>query len=315
LGAGIHGVRILTQAVAQIADMQSMEPSPVEKLEHAENCDFVHGLLEKRLAREEIELPLLPEVAVRVMRISTQRAGGAEQLSAIINADPALTAHVMRLAASAANRPATLVSSLHRAVAWLGFDAVANIVFTLALQGRMLNVPGQNQKARRLWRHSLASALWAQHLGHMLASDAGETYLCGLLHSIGKPVALGAVHDIAQRAQVRLSSEEFDRLIETFHRGIGALVVSAWGLPNAVYAAVTQWEAYEAAGEMRRQCHIVNIAHHLADFTLAGTMPLARELFADSPTYAALGLTEVDSIALFDAAVSINTDLDTYLPP
>ena len=77
---------------------------------------------------------------------------------------------------------------MQQAVAWLGFDEVSSIAFTLAVQGKILNVHGQYYKARRLWRHSLASALWSRHLALMLARDPGVYYLCGLLHGIGKPV-------------------------------------------------------------------------------------------------------------------------------
>lgn len=284
-------------------------------LDKSENCDFIHGLLERRLAREEIALPLLPEVAIRVMRLARSDRTSAGQLSDIINADPALTMYVLRIAASAAKRPASPIISLQHAVAWLGFDEVANIAFTLALQGKMLNIPGQNQRARRLWRHALATALWARHLASMLARDAGMSYLCGLLHTIGKPVTLAAVHELAQRAQVKLTGEEYDRLVETFYRHIGAQVLGAWGLPSAVIGTVTQWEAYADAGDLRPDCNIVNVAHRLANYTLTDSIRLSRELLGVEPAYLDLGFAAVDAIALFDAAGSINADLDTYLPP
>ncbi len=55
----------------------------------------------------------------------------------------------------------------------------------------MLDVKGQQHKARRLWRHSLASALWSRQLAHMLARETDMCYLCGLLHNVGKVVTLG----------------------------------------------------------------------------------------------------------------------------
>ena len=292
-----------------------MSGTNVDTLEHSENCDFIHGLLERRLARDEIDLPLLPEVAIRVMRVARSESVNAAQLADIINADQALTMYVLRVAASAAKRPASPIVSLHHAVSWLGFDEVANIAFTLALQGKMLNIPGQNQKARRLWRHALASALWARQLGSMLAGDAGMSYLCGLLHAIGKPVTLGAVHDLAQRAQVKLGSDEYDRLVETFHRHIGTQVLSAWGMPAPVIETATHWEAYAAAGPMRLACNVVNVAHRLANCTLSDSIRLSRDLLVVEPAYQDLGFAAIDAIALFDAASSINADLDTYLPP
>jgi HD-like signal output (HDOD) protein len=280
-----------------------------------DNCEIVHGLLERCLTADELTVPLLPEVAVRVVRAGPKDTASAQQLADIINADPALTMYVLRIAASASKRPATPIVSLAHAVAWLGFDEVANIAFTLALQGKMLDVKGQQHKARRLWRHSLASALWSRQLAHMLAQETGVCYLCGLLHNIGKAVTLGAVHELAQRAGKKLASEEYDRLIETFHRHIGARVVTAWALPSPVLTVISQWEAYASAGPARLESNVVNVAHRLADFTLLESTQLARDLLVTDAAYRDLGLSPADAEPLFDSAAAINAELDRYLAP
>jgi len=263
--------------------------------------------------RGEIPVPLLPEVAIRVVRL--RESSNAQQLSDIINADPALTMYVLRIAASAPKRPATPIVSLPHAVAWLGFDEVANIAFTLALQGKMLDVPGHQHKARRLWRHSLASALWSRQLALMVAREAGLSYLCGLLHNIGKAVTLGAVHDLSRQSGKKLSSEDYDRLVETFHRDVAARVVTAWDLPPPILAVVCQWEAYENAGAAAFECNIVNLAHRLADCTLHDSTPLARDLLTVDPAFRDLGLSPEDGLPLFDSAADINAELDRYLAP
>jgi HD-like signal output (HDOD) protein len=280
-----------------------------------DNCEVVHGLMERCLAGEELAVPLLPEVAVRVVRAGPKGSTNAQQLADIISADPALTMYVLRIAASAAKRPASPIVSLPHAVAWLGFDEVANIAFTLALQGKMLDVKGQQHRARRLWRHSLASALWSRQLAHMLAQETGMCYLCGLLHNIGKVVALGAVHELAQRAGKKLTSDDYDRLIETFHRPIGARVVRAWPLPPPVLTVTSQWEAYAAAGSARFESNVVNVAHRLADFTLFESTSLDRDLLVTDAAYRDLGLTAADGEPLFDSAAAINAELDRYLSP
>jgi len=278
-----------------------------------DNWEIVHGFLEQVLARDELAVPILPEVAIRVVR--SKGSTDARQLSDIINADPALTMYVLRVAASAAKRPERPIASLQHAVAWLGFDEVANIAFTLAVQGKMLDVKGQQHKARRLWRHSLASALWSRQLAHMLAREAGVCYLCGLLHNIGKVVTLGTVHELAQRAGKKLASEEYDRLIETFHRHIGARVVTAWALPSPVLTVTSQWEAYAAAGAARFESNVVNVAHALADYTLHESTQVARDLLVTSEAYRDVGLAAGDGEALFDSAAAINAELDRYLAP
>jgi HD-like signal output (HDOD) protein len=260
-----------------------------------------------------LAVPLLPEVAVRVVRM--RESSNAQQLSGIIQADPALTMYVLRIAASAANRPARPIVTLQHAVAWLGFDEVANIAFTLALPGKMLDVPGHQHKARRLWRHSLASALWSRQLALMVAREAGLCYLCGLLHNIGKAVTLGVAHEIARHSGKKLSSRDYDMLIETFHRDVALRVVTAWALPPAILTVVSSWEAYENAGPALFECNIVNVAHRLADCTLLESTELARDLLTVDPAYRDLGLAPEDGIPLFDSAASINAELDRYLAP
>ena len=114
--------------------------------------------------------------------------------------------YVLRIAASAPNRPAMPIVSLTHAVAWLGLDEVANMAFTLALQPKMLDVPGHQRKARRLWRHSLASALWSRQLALALGREPGLCYLCGLLHDIGKAVTLREAHELARWSGTLLES-------------------------------------------------------------------------------------------------------------
>jgi hypothetical protein len=59
----------------------------------------------------------------------------------------------------------------------------------------------------------------------------------------------------------------------------------------------------------------VNLAHALADFTLLGSTPLARDLLVANAAYRDLGLTPADSEPLFDAAAGISAELDRYLAP
>ena len=266
------------------------------------------------LADNELVVPMLPDVAVRVVK-SGRQAASAHSLAAIISADASLTMYVLRIAVSAAKRPAQRIVSLQHALAWLGIDEVANIAFTLALQGKMLDVKGQQRKARRLWRHSLASALWARQLAHMLHVDSGVCYLCGLLHNIGKAVTLGAVHEVAQRLQVRLSSDEYDRLVELFHHDVGVQVVDSWALPEPVPSVLAGWQGYAAAGSVQREGNIVNLAHLLADFTLHQPNMLKRDELVDTSSYRDLGLGRADAEILFESAALIDAELDRYLSP
>jgi HD-like signal output (HDOD) protein len=257
----------------------------------------------------------LPDVAVRVVRKGTENTGNAHRLAEIIHADPALARYVLLIAGSAAKRPASQIVSLQHAVAWLGLDEVANIAFTLALQVRMLDVKGQQRKARRLWRHALASALWARQLARSFARETGVCYLGGLLHNIGKVVTLGAVHEVARRADLPLDCQEYDYLIETFNRDIGKRVLSSWALPPPLPGVTAGWRDYRSVGDFSWESNVVNVADKLADFTLLEPSMLTRESLLIDQGYCDLGLSANDGDALFDSAAEIRLEMDRYLSP
>jgi HD-like signal output (HDOD) protein len=275
----------------------------------------VRDLVTRYLTCDELAIPLLPEVAVRIVRSGTKNAGNAHLLADIIATDATLSVYVLRIVASAAKRPVSPILSLQHAVAWLGLDEVANIAFTLALQGKLLHVKGQQRKARRLWRHSLASALWSRQLSHMLARETGLCYLCGLLHDIGKVVTLGAVHDVAERLGETLTDEDYDALIETFGRDVSTRVIQAWALPAPVPMVISHVETYAAAGALKWESNVVNVAHKLADISLHLPGMLTRDLLVADQAYRDLGLSAEDAEPLFDSAASISAELDRYLSP
>jgi putative nucleotidyltransferase with HDIG domain len=284
-------------------------------MQELECMDRLRGLMERHLGSNGLAIPKLPDVAVRVVRSGTTKSGNAHMLADIILTDTLLTEYVLHIVASAAKRPAVPIASLQHAIAWLGTDEVANIAFTLALQAKMLHVEGHQRKARRLWRHSLASALWARQVARRLGGETGLCYLCGLLHDIGKAVTLGVAHDVAQPAGQPLDADDYDRLIELFHRDVGRRVLAAWSLPPPVPLVIERWENYAAAGTVKWESNVVNVAHKLADFTLHEPGMMKRDVFMMDPGFRDLGLSSQDAVQLFDTTAEIISEMDRYLSP
>jgi putative nucleotidyltransferase with HDIG domain len=285
-------------------------PGPISATED-ERRGLVRSLLAQSLERGTFVVPRLPEAAVRIVEL--REDANAQQLADVIKADPALAMYVRRIAASAPNRPAMPIVSLTHAVAWLGLDEVANMAFTLALQPKMLDVPGHQRKARRLWRHSLASALWSRQLALALEREPGLCYLCGLLHDIGKAVTLREAHELARWSGTLLDSADYDRIVDEFHREVAACVVTTWDMPEPIVAVATRWEAHPGAA--RFECSIVNAARGLADCTARGAALPTLQRLAEDAAFRGLGLHAAAAASILECDRAVNAELDRYLSP
>ena len=70
---------------------------------------FEQALVE-RIDKGRIDLPVLPQVAGRVMALAGDPSADAARLSALIHQDQALAAHVLRIANSPAYMPRTPIA-------------------------------------------------------------------------------------------------------------------------------------------------------------------------------------------------------------
>ena len=275
-----------------------------------DDVEAVRTLLQTQLSRDTFPLPELPEIAVRI--VESRESANAQQLADVIKSDRGMTLYVLRVAGSAPNRAVMPIASLPHAIAWLGLDEVANVAFTRALQPRMLDVPGHQRKARRLWRYSLASALWSRQLALALKREAGLCYLCGLLHGIGKAVTLRAAHDLATLSARSLADIEYDQLLEEFHREVAARVAVRWRLPEPVVEVATRWDDCSTGGASLERS-IVNLTHRLADSSRRGGSPSTRELMMGE--FRRLGLAPEQADRVLGSGRGIVQELDRYLAP
>ncbi len=268
-----------------------MSADSLQQLATAENCDFVRGLFAVRISRDELDLPMLPEVAMRIFVLARAADVDDAEIARHISRDQALAMQVMRVANSAARRPAESIETLQQAITWLGLTEVAQIAFTVAAQSKLLSVPGQRSQVQRLWRHALASAFWSRDLAVQVNESPESSYLCGLLHEIGRPICLQQCAELSQRAGARLTAEEFERLGLEFAVPVGERLAAKWHLPSNCVAAIRGWRELAAPPEHERQVAIVHLAHQLADHLLAGSMPLAAEVLGANPAVGKIGLT------------------------
>jgi HD-like signal output (HDOD) protein len=188
-------------------------------------------------------LPPLPEVAWRILEMTSDLYLGVGELSDLIARDQALTARVLRIANSAFFRRTREIRTVRDAAVLLGNRKIRGVVIAASLGGVIRKTP----QGRQLWEHALGAALAAREIAaRTRLADPDDAFVAGLLHDVGKilfdlqfPQAFLEAVACAE-ANPDLSTLEAERAyLGWTHTEAGELVAEAWNLPDAIAEVVT----------------------------------------------------------------------------
>lgn len=185
-------------------------------------------------------LPSPAPIGMRILQLTQQEDFSAEEIARTIQADPALTGRLLRVANSSQNATMEPCVTVNEATMRLGVKTVRNIAlgFSLISGNRTGKCAGFDYED--YWASSLARAVAA----HGIANETGkvpsaEAFVCSLLSQVGR-LAFTAAHPEryseileetrGQSAAVVSQSEQ--QAFEIDHREVAAALMREWGLPD-----------------------------------------------------------------------------------
>jgi HD-like signal output (HDOD) protein len=249
--------------------------------------------LEIRIARSE-NLPVLPQAVSQVLKLADDPDSSARDLEKVIERDPAITAKVLRVANSAYYGSSN-VSSIGRAISFLGMNTIRSLVVGVAFQQL---ISGRQQCLRfnkiEYWRHSLAVGIGARILGKLrMPARAEELYCAGMMHDVGMlvldrfvPSEYDSVLEEAQGKQRPM--DEVERELLTFdHAAVGGLLAQKWALTPMIHNAIKYHHEPVLDGDYyETTCYIsaANALAHHCGFTnnQVGEPPQIDDFMADA---------------------------------
>ena len=246
------------------------------------------------------DLPVLPEISQRILRLLKDPEFNIAQLSAMIKEDPVIAIAVMKQANSAAFGGLHEIRDINAACSRLGMRTIANTVQLVA--NRNLFVTGNaalKRSMERLWRHSAATAHCANEIARLtMVPNQESIFLAGLVHDVGKVMLLELV--ASPRSTVARSLQGNPQLLgevmENLHPLLGLLICQAWSLPPTFCAAVYFHHGPGACPvkDWMQTIHITALANTLAKVEGYGMSESTPEVFlASHPSSMALGLSDI----------------------
>ena len=248
------------------------EPAPLSPEDEAED-GRVAALVRERFAASRPEPSSFPAVALQILNLAARPEAEVEEMARLVARDPALSAGVLSVANSPVHRGLMEVETTREAVARLGLDELGRVA--AAVSARTLFSPRHRAEQAAfgarftdLFGHAVAvgSAAASVALGRP-GARADRVYLGGLLHDVGKALALSALASLVVDGKLSaLAPERVERVLDQLHVELGGEAHQIWALPQYLTVlAVRHHDPEIPADEEFRDLHVVRLAGAVYD--------------------------------------------------
>jgi putative nucleotidyltransferase with HDIG domain len=216
------------------------------------------------------DLPTLPGIAAELLRMAHDPRSSMPQLSSIIERDPALSAKVLKVVNSPFYGMRQKIGDLDKALVILGMREIVNLVSGLLVFKTFSKHHGPSFDRRAFWLHSAACAVISRSIALRLKCRfAGEDFVGGLIHDIGKIVLDQFAHedfmravDLAEVQRVPLYQAE-EEVLGISHAQVGEWLAMTWGLPEALIEVIAEHHCVELAGNQPVLVATVHVANQI----------------------------------------------------
>ncbi|MFZ3154678.1 HDOD domain-containing protein [Pseudomonas sp.] len=258
---------------------------------------------------DELVLPTLPEVALKVREAAENPDIGIAQLSKVIGNDAALTARIIKVVNSPLLRTNKEITDLQMAVSRLGINYTCNLATGLAME-QMFQATSDvvDRKMREVWNKSTEIAgichVLCKHYTRLLPDQAT---LAGLVHQIG---VLPILTYAEEHSELLADSISLNHVIEQIHPIIGDKILRTWEFPELIAMVPGQYLDFSRDSAKVDYVDIVQVA--TLQSYLGSEHPYTQLDWSQIPAFRKLGLDpsqnlneDEDLSAAMEAAMSM----------
>jgi len=214
-------------------------------------------------------LPPFPAIAHRILAMASREDVDIHELGEVVRMDPSFSAELLRFANSALFGVRREVTSLAQAIWMVGTERVKTIA-TLVAVNRMVRSSVRIGALRKVWLHSLVTAIIAEEAAPLFRMERETAYTSGLLHNLGVLGLMSAYPDEYSRMLSVSDDYGFDLLeterdlFEIDHCAAGAYLAQDWNFPDELAAVLATHHDPPVPGGLSPY-NLVRISWRLSD--------------------------------------------------
>ncbi len=250
-------------------------------------AEKVQQELLRAIDNDELVLPTLPEVALRVREAAEDPDISIQDLAKVIGNDAALTARIIKVVNSPLLRTNKEINDLQMAISRLGINYTCNLATGLAME-QMFQATSDvvDRKMREVWTKSTEIAGICHALcRHYTRLAPDQATLAGLVHQIG---VLPILTYAEEHSELLADSISLNHVIERIHPIIGDRILKAWDFPAPIAAVPGQHLDFSRDSAKVDYVDIVQVA--TLQSYLGSQHPYTELDWAIIPAFAKLGL-------------------------
>ena len=244
------------------------------------------------LVKKIEEIPSLPSIVYELNRIINDPMSSTKEVESIMSQDIGMTTKVLKLANSAYYAIPGGVTSLSRAIAFIGFDTIHQLVLSASIISALDVKSAANFEIGDFWKHSIAVAIASETIAKYITHPVpADLFTGGLVHDMGK-VALyfAAPEALLQIAEQALANNKTFYDIEvaenvTPHTELGRMLAERWQLTKSLQAVIR----FHHEGDVARRSGLSADFNQTVDIVMLANLLIHAMKFGNSGHKTILG--------------------------
>ncbi len=291
-----YSVKAISDIKVVMVDLQTMLQFANKAVTEDPSDDIRQHYLYKRLTKDlsnnRLELPSVPDVALKIRQALHDENSNFRQIANIIASDPAITTKIIKTANSALYRSIHKIDDCQMAVTRLGTKVTSQLVTSFSMK-ELFKTRNRalKKKMQAVWNHSREVAALSFVLAKITPGFNPEhALLAGLLHDVG---AIPIITFADKHPEVITDEQQFDLLIDTLKGELGAAILSKWQFTEDLITTAREAQNWmRQPGEKPDYCDIIIVAqlHALSGKSgTTGDLPRLNEV----PAFTKLALGQL----------------------